>query len=466
MSFIFYDTETTGKRAGFDQILQFGAVLTDDELNVMDSFAVRCRLAPHIVPSPEAMLVTGVSVDQMTRAPLTHFEMMRQIRAKAKNWCDNEGAIFVGWNSLRFDEVMLRQNYYQTLLPIYQTNTNGNGRGDVMRMTQIVAACAPGAIQIPIGDKGKPSFKLGDIASANGIGLDNAHDALADTRATLAVAQLIKRRTPSLWDAMIANTKKAAPLGLLRNNATLFLSETYGGVPFNLIVSPIARNPSNANEWALFDLQFDPKNFFDVSDDELRNSIDGKPKIVRRISINAQPSIFPVSLSPDNVRGGRLPLQVYQDRANALREQITFRQRIARLFGERYADQESPSFVEQRIYDGFPAYADEALMVEFHKCEWPRRADIVTSLEDKRFRELGERLIACECPDMLTDGQRRQWRTWRRDRLLGEGDVPWLTIANARTEIVALRSGADSEQLRQLTEIDQFFIDTAKTLNL
>src|SRR5262245_55723584 len=120
MPFIFFDTETTGKRTGFDQILQIAAILTDNELNVLNPSNTFSRPAPHIVPSPEAMLVTGISISEMTRAPLSHFEMMRQVRAKAKSWCGGEGAIFIGWNSLRFDEVMLRQGYYQNLLPIYQ----------------------------------------------------------------------------------------------------------------------------------------------------------------------------------------------------------------------------------------------------------------------------------------------------------------------------------------------------------
>jgi len=147
-----------------------------------------------------------------------------------------------------------------------------------------------------------------------------------------------------------------------------------------------------------------------------------------------------------------------------LREQGAFRQRVAQLLADRYAHQDPPVHVEQRIYDGFPTHADEARMIEFHQCEWCRRANIVVSLEDDRFRELGQRIVASECPDMLSDTQRRHWLTWRRDRLLGEGDLPWLTVAAARAEIVALREDANGEQLRQLAEIDQFFVEKVEML--
>jgi hypothetical protein len=35
---------------------------------------------------------------------------------------------------------------------------------------------------------------------------------------------------------MIGNARKAAPLHLIKNNSILLLSETYGGVPYNLVV--------------------------------------------------------------------------------------------------------------------------------------------------------------------------------------------------------------------------------------
>jgi exodeoxyribonuclease-1 len=59
LSFIFYDTETSGLSSAFDQILQFAAIRTDDDLNETGRFEIRSRLLPYVVPSPQAMLVTG-----------------------------------------------------------------------------------------------------------------------------------------------------------------------------------------------------------------------------------------------------------------------------------------------------------------------------------------------------------------------------------------------------------------------
>ena len=440
--------------------MQFAAIKTDDALNILDTFDVRCRLLPHIVPSPEALLITGVCVTDLTSAPVSHFEMMRQIHVKMYEWSIG-GAVFIGWNSMRFDETMLRQAYYQTLLPIYQTNTNGNGRADMMRMAQVACACIPNSLAVPLDEVGKRIFKLGRLAEANAIVLNNAHEAMADTSATLAIAQLIKRRTPALWDAMMANARKTAPLNLIKNNSVLLLSETYGGAPYNFVVAPIIANATNTNEWAMFDLQFDPLPLLEADDTALRIAIDGKVKLIRRASINAQPSLLPLDFVPNDVRGGRLPLATYQARAQAIREHGDFRQRVARLLADRYAEQESSPYVEEKIYAGFAAPADETRMHDFHEHGWPERQDIIKALEDDRFRELGKRVIASERFDLLSEQQRSRWHVWRRDRLLADGDVPWFTIVAARAQIAELEQDSLPEQRQQLAEIESFLLSMA-----
>ena len=41
-------------------------------------------------------------------------------------------------------------------------------------------------------EEGKPVFKLDQLSLANGIEHANAHDALADVRATIGIAKIIK----------------------------------------------------------------------------------------------------------------------------------------------------------------------------------------------------------------------------------------------------------------------------------
>ena len=117
MPYVFYDTETTGTETAFDQILQFAVIRTDDDLNELGHLNIRCRLLPHIVPSPGALRATSVTPAMLTDPALpSHYEAIRQIRAKLLEWSP---ATFIGFNSLEFDEPLLRQALFQTLHPAY-----------------------------------------------------------------------------------------------------------------------------------------------------------------------------------------------------------------------------------------------------------------------------------------------------------------------------------------------------------
>ena len=69
MGFVFYDTETTGIDTSFDQILQFAAIRTDEQLRETGRFEIRCRLLDRVIAAPRALQVTGVTVAQLTDTP-------------------------------------------------------------------------------------------------------------------------------------------------------------------------------------------------------------------------------------------------------------------------------------------------------------------------------------------------------------------------------------------------------------
>jgi exodeoxyribonuclease-1 len=185
MSFTFYDTETTGTSDAFDQILQFAAIHTDDELNEVDRFEVRSRLLPYVIPSPGAMRVTGLTIEQLLdETHPSHYDMVCEIQRRLSGRCPST---FVGFNSLRFDEAFLRQAFFQCLHPPYLTNTGSSKRGDALHLVRAAAFLHPEALRIPLNAKGRPSFKLEAIVPANGLNHANAHDALADVEALIFI---------------------------------------------------------------------------------------------------------------------------------------------------------------------------------------------------------------------------------------------------------------------------------------
>ncbi|MER9724673.1 MULTISPECIES: exodeoxyribonuclease I [unclassified Mesorhizobium] len=257
MAFIFYDTETTGADRCFDQILQFAAALTDDDLNVIDSFEIRCRLLPHIVPSPGAMVVTGVRVDQLFDLQIpSHYEMCRRIHEVLTAWSP---ATVVGYNSISFDEELLRRAFYSSLLPIYLTNTGGNSRLDIMPLAIAAHTFAPEGFHWPINEKGRTSFKLDRLAPANGFEHSNAHDALADVYATIHIARLIKDRAPVVWESAIAYRSKSTATQYVELNPVFVATRLRFGLCSSFLVTAIGTNPDNSGEVFLLDLRQDPQ---------------------------------------------------------------------------------------------------------------------------------------------------------------------------------------------------------------
>lgn len=136
-------------------------------------------------------------------------------------------------------------------------------RGDTMRIAQAAAIFAPGSINVPVSEKGNASFKLGGIARANDIDLkeEDAHDALADVRATLELARLLKRRVPEIWDQMLHNASKKAALAFMRSNAAFCLAEFNFGKSASYVVSAITPNPKQDSQMAVFDLSYNPSDY-------------------------------------------------------------------------------------------------------------------------------------------------------------------------------------------------------------
>ena len=149
--FVFYDTETTGLIRDFDQVLQFAAILTDDGLNEVERFNIRCRCRPWTVPSPVALKITGVKPAQLGDPSLPSFyEMMGAIRAKLEQWSP---ARFVGYNTIRFDEPRLQRAFWETLNPPYLTVMIGNARLDILPIVQTASHLYPNVLAYPLTER-------------------------------------------------------------------------------------------------------------------------------------------------------------------------------------------------------------------------------------------------------------------------------------------------------------------------
>ena len=435
--FVFYDTETTGIETSFDQILQFAAIRTDPDLNELDRFEIRCRILPHVTPSPIAMHITGVKAHQLidSRIP-SHYEMMCIIRNKLLEWSP---AVFIGYNSIAFDEDLLRFSFYKTLHPPYLTNTNGNTRSDVMRMVQAAHLFSPGSINIPNGVNGKPSFKLDRLAPANGFAHKNAHDALADVEATIFMCNLVSERVPDIWSSFMRFSQKAAVLDHISAESIFCFTDFYFGKPFSCIATRIGANSKNSTEAYIYNLAIDPFTLAGLSQKDLAARLKCQPKPIRSMRCNACPIIMPAEDAPEIAVGKNIPLEELEIRAEFLANNEKLRKQLIDTLEAEKTDYPSSIYVEKQLYEGFFTQQDQALLEQFHLAQWESRASIVDMLEDIRLKKIGSHLIYIERPHLLTETARREHDLDHKARILNiDIEVPWLTMMNAKQELLEL----------------------------
>lgn len=397
MPFAFYDLETTGTEPAFDQPLQFAAILTDDDFQEIKRVNLRCRLAPHILPSPYAMIVTGLTPEEATDSALpSYLEFAQQIRSLIQKWAP---ATWVGYNTIKFDETFLRQMFYQTLQPdLYETQFNGNDRLDIMLAVQSVWVYERSILTWPEDDLHQPILKLDRLAPANGFEHHDAHDALGDVHATIHIARLIRDRAPRLWEDILANRNKHDVSARLQRFEPMDLVLRYKGPPRICTGCLCGFSEANPNSAGFFDLHLaDPADFVDADDDVIAKAVSGSPKIIRSVSINNVPNLFQTySHNPELL-----------EKASLIASRPDFQKRVARALAARFEDRELDEKrpVETRIYEGFYSGADKALLRDFQTCDWPQRSEIVQQLQDPRLQQLGRRLIAFQSavpPDKAT----------------------------------------------------------------
>lgn len=458
MSFVFYDTETTGIDTWTDQILQFAAIKTDANFNELDRFEIRCRLMPHLVPAPGAMLVTGVTAAQLADpAYCSHYEMVRTIRQKLVEWSP---AIFMGYNSLDYDEDLLRQALYKTLHNPYLTALNGNSRSDVLRMVHACHLFAPNSVTIPIGDKGNPSFKLDRVGPVNGFVDHNAHDAMGDVLATIHLCRLIEDRAPEVWSAFMRFTKKAAVVDYITGEHVFCYSEIYFQKGYSYLVTVIGQNQQNRNEYYLFDLASDPASLVNLSDVQLAAHLARSPKPLRSIKANAVPILFAADEAPANCKAVALGLDEVTRRAQFLADNPDFRGRLMAIHEAGRPEYPPSPHVERQIYDDF-FNRDEHLMDAFHDAPWEERSVIVEQMQDQRLRRIGRQLLHMERPDLLNAAARQRHDREVAQRLLFEAEdvISWTVLPKAIEQVDELLAEAESDQAAFLREHRAFLVN-------
>jgi len=448
-SFYWHDYETWGAQPAIDRPAQFAGLRTDLDFNpVGEPLVVYARPADDFLPQPQACMITGIT-PQLARekgAPeadffrFIHEEMMRP------------GTCALGYNSLRFDDEVTRYGLYRNFFDPYEREwKNGNSRWDMIDVVRLTRALRPDGINWPEREPGISSFRLEELTAANGIEHAGAHDALADVKATIALARLIRDRQPRLFDFVFNNRDKhqlGRQLNVRTGQPLLHVSARY---PARLgciaAVVPLALHPRNRNGVIVYDLRTDPTPLLKMSAEEIRKRLytatadlpEGADRIpLKVVHLNRAPVIVPMGTITDAAREQwQMNARAEQRHLEALREAPGLAERLAEVFGagEQFPPQSDP---DRDLYGGFLSEDDR------RRCEQVRRTrpDELVSLhpgfDAVKLEELLFRYRARNWPETLNAEERRRWEEFRCDRLCNAGGGASIVLEDYRKQLSRL----------------------------
>ncbi len=463
-TFFWHDYETFGRVPRRDRPAQFAGVRTDAELNeIGEPVMLFCQPAPDSLPDPESVLLTGILPQQALQQGVPEHQFAARIEAELAR----DGTVGVGYNSIRFDDEVTRFLFWRNLIDPYAREwQNGCGRWDLLDVVRCTWALRPEGIQWPVhqtGDmSGRPSFKLEHLTAANGLSHEAAHDALSDVRATVALARLIKRAQPRLWDFCLKLRKKDAVMAEMgANRPFVHLSGMYPVERGCLaVVWPLAPHPTNKNEVIVWDLSADPRELATLDaetikrrlytrQDQLLAAGQGETRLpIKTIHINKSPIVIG-NLRTLGDAATRFGLDVEGALGHA-EAAATVSLRVAPLWAEvfaRPAAAEAPD-VDEDLYGGFVSNEDRRTLQRLRELSPVQLAAKRPAFQDGRLEELLFRYRARNHPDTLTSDEQQRWEQHRAERLhRGTGGATTLAAYFERIDQLA-EAATDSGDAR------------------
>ncbi|HWH84285.1 MAG TPA: exodeoxyribonuclease I [Burkholderiaceae bacterium] len=456
LTFLWHDYETFGREPKRDRPAQFAGVRTDAALNEIDTPLMRyCQPAGDYLPDPEACLLTGITPQRCAALGVPEHAFAAAIEAQLAR----PGTVGVGYNSIRFDDEVTRFLFWRTLTDPYAREwQNECGRWDLLDVVRCTWALRPDGIEWPTHDDGKPSFRLEHLTAANGLAHAEAHDALSDVRATIALARLVRERQPKLWEfclrlrskhEVVREIEKAQSQGL----PFLHVSGMYGTERGCIApVWPLAPHPTHKNELIVWDLATDPTELFTLGVEAIRARVftraDELPAGTTRLPIKTiHLNKSPIVVANLKTLGDERARQWGLDMSQALRHADLAAQRaptLAGLWPEVYArpEREAPADVDEDLYGGFVGNDDRRTLQRLRTLDGERLAQARPAFQDARLAELLFRYRARNFPLSLTEAERAQWHEHCAHRL-HDGAGGARTLQAFLEQVDALEEGAD-----------------------
>ncbi|MEM7054989.1 MAG: exodeoxyribonuclease I [Pseudomonadota bacterium] len=458
-SFLWHDYETFGADPRRDRPCQFAALRTDLELKPIEQPVIYySQPTMDLLPVPDACLVTGITPQEALEKGLPEYEFARAI----ERLMSLPGTCTVGYNNFRFDDEVTRFMFWRNFIePYAREYSNGNSRFDLIDLLRLTCALRPDGIEWPLRDDGAPSFRLEDLAKANGMEIEHAHDALADVENTIGMARLVKRHQPRLWDWALSLRERFRVEKLLQSGKPLLhATSRFGADQFCIApVLPLFQHTQIASQWLVWNLRESPAEFRDFDAETLedlhftpaRDLPEGQRRLpVKWVRSNRCPMLAPMNVVNDTARERTgIDPETAAHYAEKLHSDQEFIDRLRQVFRPQ-PGRENPD-AETALYAGFVSRDDRQICARLNRMSAEQIADFSLDqpepFADRRLNTLLLHFTGRHAETRLDEETRMQWQDYRHRRLLHDPDLASIQLEPYRQRITELMQQYPDKQL-------------------
>lgn len=438
-TFLWYDLETTGFDSRHDRIMQFAAIRTDLDLNeVGERINILVKLSDDILPSPKAIMITGITPQQTLVDGLTEAEFSKYLNDEVFT----PGTISVGYNTTRFDDEFIRNLFYRNFYDPYAWQwQDKRSKWDILDVVRAIRALRPDGIVWPFVEKeddGKkvkvPANKLELLTTENNLPHIKAHDALSDVEATINVAKLLRDKQPKMFNYLFENRDKKSAQKLVNLDDPkpfVYISGRYDNAHEKLTVALPVAPGKHKGTVVVYDL------LNDVTEWKI-----GEKWPIKELNYARCPAIAPVGvLDKDSQKRLGVDLQKVQENLKKLKENSGILDQILNEWANR-PEYEKDTDVEGQIYDDFFDDMDKIRIDKTHKLNATELADYNPQFIDERLPELLFRYKARNFPKSLSESEQQKWHEYRTKKFQEN-------IQNYMDELAKLQQEKNDEFLLQ-----------------
>lgn len=428
-TFFFYDLETSGLSGRDDRIMQFAGVRTDMNLHqIGEPVNILVKLSDDTLPSPEALMVTGITPQQTQADGYSEAEFAKLLVEDIFT----PDTIAVGFNNIRFDDEFIRHLLWRNFYDPYEWAwKDGRSRWDLLDVVRMTRALRPEGINWPVDDSGQPTNRLEFLASSNGLVHTKAHDALSDVEALIDVTRLIHDRQPQLYEYLLKlrDKNEVKKLVNLDNKQPFVYVSGRLDNEYNKATVAFPLTAGANGNVVVYDLRYDPTPFIKMSSKELakifyanweeRQRDDFLKLPVKELQYNRAPAVAPLGVlaQHNGWQAIRLSEEIVTKHQASLIDAPGFAENIRSLFENRQEFKKSPD-PEAQLYDSFVPDIDKLRIESVRHADVQSLADFHPTFTDERLPELLLHYKARNYPKSLAEEEVVTWEKWRSGRIM------------------------------------------------